>query len=77
MKILDRFALVIHWISFSFGLVLGVSLICAGLIYDIPLEQRFFTIIFGGFGLFSCSGLGWLARFVLVGKIHFLPWRTK
>ena len=47
MKILDKFALVIHWISLLFGLVLGVSLIGAGLIYDISLEQRFFTIVFG------------------------------
>ena len=75
MNKLNSFALAIHWISFIFGLILGILLIGAGLIYEISLEQRFFTILFGGFGLFSCAGLGWLARFVLIGKSHFLPWK--
>ena len=27
------------------------------------------------FGFFACNGMGWLFRFVISGKIHFLPWK--
>ena len=73
---LEKIALAIHWISFIFGVVLGAFLISASIFFEISSNQRFFTFLFGLFSMFSCSGLGWLARFVLTGKVHFFPWKN-
>jgi len=80
MDMLKRFALVVHWGSFSFGILYGLFLIGLGLIPDFAnggteTFQRVLSFFLGVFTIFAFSGLGWLARFVLVGKVHFLPWK--
>ena len=42
---------------------------------DMTHYMRFLFIVFGVFTFFACTGMGWMARFVLSGKIHFLPWK--
>ena len=84
MDILHRFALMIHWFSFIVG-----TLASLGFIYGLYLnltEVRSLDGSFDGqfiiqsmilipFTFVSCNGLGWLFRFVVSGKIHFLPWK--
>ena len=77
MDILHRFALIVHWSSFVLGIVFGAMLIILSFIpSDIDMvSQRILLVVFGVFTFFACTGMGWMARFVLSGKIHFLPWR--
>ena len=84
MDILHRFALIIHWFSFIVG-----TLASLGFIYGLYLNLTEVRSLDGSFdGQFiiqsmilipltfvSCNGLGWLFRFVISGKIHFLPWK--
>ena len=82
MEILKRFALIVHWGSFVIGILFGGMLLIFSVMPSLEgwgttsITQRIFFITLGAFVFFSCSGLGWLARFVLVGKIHFLPWKN-
>ena len=77
MDILHRFALIVHWSSFVLGLGFGTMLIILGFIAPESTEvfTRILLMVFGVFTFFACTGMGWMARFVLSGKIHFLPWR--
>ena len=79
MDILHRFALLVHWSSFVVGLGFGSVMLIYGFIpssdADMTLYMRFLFIVFGVFTFFACTGMGWMARFVLSGKIHFLPWK--
>ena len=79
MDILQRFALIIHWSGLITGVVLGSSYLSIGIIPylspDVPLYGRFLLIAVAAFTFLACSGLGWLFRFVISGKIHFLPWK--
>lgn len=70
---LKRFALVVHWGSFSFGNLFGLVFI--GLSTSPEFNNSGMLFFLGVFTIFAFSGLGWLARFVLVGKVHFLPWK--
>ena len=77
MGILHRFALIVHWSSFVVGLGFGATLIILGFIPPETTEvsMRILLMAFGVFTFFACTGMGWMARFVLSGKIHFLPWK--
>ena len=79
MDILHRFALLVHWSCFVVGFGLGCVMLIYGFIpssdADMTLYMRFLFIVFGVFTFFACTGMGWMARFVLSGKIHFLPWK--
>ena len=80
MDMLKRFSLVVHWGSFAFGVLYGLFFILAAVLPDFwnrqpEINDRLLDFFLGIFLFFSGSGLGWLARFVLVGKVHFLPWR--
>tara|TARA_X000000368_G_scaffold295996_1_gene235590 strand:- start:316 stop:564 length:249 start_codon:yes stop_codon:yes gene_type:complete len=78
MDILHRFALIVHWFSFIVGVVFFSVLVyiaffeaqepTRGIIKELVL--LFAPVIFIG-----CHGMGWLFRFVISGKIHFLPWK--
>jgi hypothetical protein len=66
--ILSRLGLVIHW----FGFVLGIFFSALSFfmmfkqspaVFGIPLSFLFF------------NGFGWLIRFILSGKNHFLPYK--
>ena len=84
MDILHRFALIIHWFSFIVGTLASLSFMY--ILYLNVTEVRSpdggfdeLFIIQGSilipFSFVSCAGLGWLFRFVISGKIHFLPWK--
>ena len=79
MYILHRFALLVHWSSFVVALGFGSVMLIYGFIpssdADMTHYMRFLFIVFGVFTFFACTGMGWMARFVLSGKIHFLPWK--
>ena len=75
MEILARFALVIHWVSFATGIILGLILTSLISLPEADNFQKISAFILGLFSFISCSAMGWLARYVLVGKIHFLPWK--
>mgnify|MGYP001183160273 CR=1 FL=1 len=70
MEIVKRLALVLHWMGFVGGVLLGAIGIFAffaqGVIealFSAPIIFLFFTLN------------GWLLRYIIVGKVHFLPWR--
>ena len=80
MEMLKRFALVIHWVSFVSGILFGLLLIGLSMTPDFSnagteIFQRVLLFFLGLFSFFAFSGLGWLSRFVLIGKVHFLPWK--
>ena len=70
MEIAKRLALVLHWMGFVGGSFLGWAALStsfgggedAGL-FLAPIIFLFFT------------ANGWLLRYIIVGKVHFLPWR--
>ena len=70
MEIAKRLALVLHWMGFVGGSFLGGVAIfvffTAGedaALFSAPVIFLFFT------------ANGWLLRYIIVGKVHFLPWR--
>ena len=81
---LNRFALVIHWISFLVGLTIATVII-----YNAYLNLTTVRSLDGGYDtqyliesallLIPISILplllGWLIRYILIGKVHLLPWR--
>ena len=80
MEIVKRLALVIHWIGFTIGVISCVFAgTLAGGITVVVWELQFSlaagsVILFGLVGFLSL-GLGWLIRWIIVGKIHWLPWK--
>ena len=81
---LERFALVIHWIGFVTGLILATVItknmylnITKVRSLDNTLDTEF--IIQSALLLIPVSVLplllAWLIRYILIGKIHILPWR--
>ena len=72
MDILHRFALIVHWFSFVFGVIIFLVVV-SNAFSGAP--QPILIILFAPVILFACNGLGWLFRFVISGKIHFLPWK--
>ena len=80
MDILHRFALVVHWSGFITGIastcvMFWIGTVPSSDVEDPQLYVRFAFFLFGIFTFFACTGMGWMARFVLSGKIHFLPWK--
>tara|TARA_B110000438_G_C15276017_1_gene420507 strand:- start:116 stop:352 length:237 start_codon:yes stop_codon:yes gene_type:complete len=75
MELLKKFALIIHWVGFVCAIFLGLLFIGFALVPEFS-DQRVLMFSLGIFACLACSVLGWLARFVLVGKVHFLPWRV-
>jgi hypothetical protein len=73
MEILKRIALIAHWVGFVCASFLGL-LFMVSIFTNSDLGWLAFLMSI--FSFFSCSGLGWLVRFVLIGKVHFLPWKT-
>ena len=87
MGILKRIALIAHWVGFISAILFGLLFIGFALwpspsntfsIADggIETHQRVLGLLLSMLAFFSCSGLGWMVRFILMGKVHFLPWRT-
>ena len=70
MEIVKRLALVLHWMGFVGGVLLGaVSLLMfftEGLVAPLFLAPVIFLFF---------TANGWLLRYIIVGKVHFLPWR--
>jgi|TARA_B110000914_G_scaffold64934_1_gene56680 hypothetical protein len=67
-NVLSRLALVIHWAGFMLGLMLSLLMIM--MVFQQPLVIFVVPFIFLFF-----AGFGWLIRFILVGKIPFLPYK--
>ena len=70
MEIAKRLALVLHWMGFVGGAFLGGVAIFVffaqgevAALFSAPVIFLFFTLN------------GWLLRYIIVGKVHFLPWR--
>ena len=85
MDILHRFALIIHWFSFIVGTLASFFFIyffylnlTDSISVDASFNWQFFlwSMLLIPFAFVSCNGLGWLFRFVISGKVHFLPWRN-
>ena len=69
---LERFALVIHWIFFLNG-VIGFFILA-----NIFGEDNFIKGVYiGAIGLCGWTLLGWTIRYVLVDKIPFFPFMKK
>ena len=75
MNILKGFSLAVHWGSFLSGILFALTSLYISVLPNLSNIQRFGLVVFALIIFFSCSGLGWLARYILVGKIHFLPWK--
>ena len=73
MDILHRFALIVHWFSFIVGTVFFSVMVYTAFFES---QQPILGLLFAPVILVACNGLGWLFRFVISGKIHFLPWRN-
>lgn len=81
---LNRLGLVIHWISFLVGIMIATIVI-----YNAFLNLTTIRSLDGGYDtqylidsallLIPISILplllGWLIRYILSGKVHFLPWK--
>ena len=72
---IDKFALLVHWFGFIFAIFFGVLFIGTAVKPEYANDSMLLSIL-GIFACIACSGLGWLARYVLVGKINFLPWKV-
>lgn len=84
MSIADRLGLVIHWIGFGCGLF-----ITGLIVYNGFLNLMYVRTVMGGldtqflFESFLLLApafllplmLGWLIRYVLIGKVHILPFK--
>ena len=75
MNIIKGFSLAVHWGSLLTGIISALTTLYINVLPNLYNIQRFGLIVFALFAFFSCSGLGWLARYTLVGKVHFLPWK--
>ena len=85
-EILNIFALVIHWLGFLSGLgcvfVVSYFFMYQGFFQESdggPLlifwSNLWFTLFFGASLFIGFTGIGWLIRYILYGKIHILPWK--
>lgn len=85
-EILNRFALVTHWLGSLSGLgcvfVVSYFFMYQGFFQESdggPLlifwSNLWFTLFFGASLFIGFTGIGWLIRYILCGKIHFLPWK--
>ena len=72
MDILHRFALLVHWFSFIVGIIAFSALFITAFT---EAQQPILILLFAPVLFFACNGMGWLFRFVISGKIHFLPWK--
>lgn len=73
MEIAKRLGLVIHWIGFVIGFFFfGLSLFAglSGAESD-GLNVSIYGLIF----FLISTSFGWLIRYIIIGKIHFLPWK--
>lgn len=75
MDILKRFALIVHWFSFIFGAFVFAVMMITGIASN--GSNDVFIFLFAPIFWFCCWGLGWLFRFVVVGKIPYLPWEKE
>ena len=74
---LNRLALVIHWISFLAGaglLIIYIGLVVGGTEIRPDLSARAGVILMGFGGLVLANLAGFTIRFVLTGEKIFLPW---
>ena len=69
----DRLGLVIHWSGFLLGASIVLVFLFTGIfgtdkdsLSILPYTPFFFALF---------SSFGWLIRFILSGKNHFLPWK--
>jgi len=80
MEILKRIALIAHWVGFISAILFGLLFMSHTEVTfangGIETHQRVLGLLLSMLAFFSCSGLGWMVRFILMGKVHFLPWRT-
>ena len=71
---LERLALVIHWFGFLIGIFIFFLFMGVGFTSDqtgLQGAAPFFTApVFA----FIPWGIGWLIRFIVVGKVKSLPW---
>ena len=72
---IEKFALLVHWFGFICAIFFGVLFIGTAVKPEYANDSMLLSIL-GIFACIACSGLGWLARYVLVGKINFLPWKV-
>ena len=74
MEIVKRLALMIHWIGFLLGSFFFLGFMIGGFFVD-GLEDSVTAFLAAPVMLVLFAGIGWLIRFILVGKINFYPWR--
>ena len=68
---LDRLALVIHWIGFAIGALVGVFMLLVflnGTNVAVPIFVAALSFIVPH----TC---GWLVKFILTGNKSFFPWK--
>lgn len=71
---LNKFSLFVHWLGFISAVFFGFLFIGTAIKPEYS-DNSILLSLLGVFACVACSGLGWLARYVLVGKINFLPWK--
>ena len=65
---LERLGLVIHWVGFLAGVISVIFFFLLG--GDLTI-----TLFFSTFSFVIFSVCSWAIRYILAGKVHFLPWR--
>ncbi len=70
MEIAKRLALVLHWMGFVGGVFFGGIALFVFFAQGEVSALLSFPVIFLFF-----TAIGWLIRYIIVGKVHFLPWK--
>ena len=68
---LQRLGLVIHW----FGFIFGIWAFVIGMYIGFTTTNSAINFLVSPLMLFAFTGLGWLVRYILIGKCDFFPYR--
>jgi hypothetical protein len=71
--VLSRLALVIHWVGFIFGVIFFFGAMIGGFVESGSDDIAMF--LSAPLLLFFFTGIGWLIRYIIVGKVHYLPYK--
>ncbi len=67
----DRLGLVVHW----FGFVCGCITFVAGMYMGFTNSGNSEVFLIAPLTLFVLTAMGWLIRYVISGKCHYLPYK--
>ena len=68
MGIAERLGWLIHWLGFLGGFFIFIISLILG-------WEDILVRFVGGIIFTICWGIGWFIRWILVGKVKFLPWQ--